>query len=351
MSDKVILHIGNIDKFIYPFIKFNQESIKEHHHDYYFYGYDNRLDGFSNVVQCNGKGKFRNFKKVFFYLKFIYKLKKSDVIVLHSTNNKIFNFIIFMMPKKYAMKCRWIVWGGDLHNAQIHPELQRTIPEMIKRKIIPHFSSIATVSEGNFNLAKRNYGAKGDFVQCFSYPTNIPPKIIESENVNENLNVLIGNSADPLNNHEEVFHRLLEHNDISKIDNVFCPLSYGNKKYANEILELGYELFGNKFHGLLDLIPIEEYHKLLSEVDVAIFNHKRPQALGNIISLLGLGKRVYVFSETTQWHFLNSLGLDLLDVRQINLQDKIDSDKNKKIISEFFSEENLIIQLKNLYNV
>ncbi|MDP5255399.1 MULTISPECIES: TDP-N-acetylfucosamine:lipid II N-acetylfucosaminyltransferase [unclassified Vibrio] len=350
MSKKLVLHIGNIDKFVYPFIEFNKENANSNNHLYYFYGFDKRLDGFPDVVQCNGKGKLRNLRKFYFYLKFLNYLIKSDIVILHSTNNKIFNFIIYMLPQKYAKKCKWIVWGGDLHNAQIYPELQKTVPEIIKRKIIPLFSSIATVSKGNFQLAMKNYGAKGRFVPCFSYPTNIPPKIESSNKINSKPNILIGNSADPINNHEEIFNRLLKDNKVSDIGNVFCPLSYGDKKYAKHIMTLGSNLFGNKFHGLTELMPIKEYHKLLSEVDIAIFNHKRPQALGNIISLLGLGKKVYVFSGTTQWDFFNSLNLDVLDVNEINLDDEIDVQKNKEIIYNYFSKENLVSQLNDLYN-
>lgn len=38
-------------------------------------------------------------------------------------------------------------------------------------------------------------------------------------------------------------------------------------------------------------MPFEEYLGLLAKIDIAILNHKRQQAMGNITTLLGLGKK------------------------------------------------------------
>lgn len=352
MNEKNILHVGNIDKFIFPFVQFNEENLQGCHHEYLFYGYDSRLEGIARVEQCKNKGKNRNVKKFLFYKKSIRKIKKADVVILHSTNNKVINWLLYLLPKSYAKKCKWIVWGGDLHNAQLSPEKQKSVPERIKRKIIPWFSTIATVSEGNYNLAKKNYGATGSFVQCFSYPTNIPPKLTDSEQKRkETINILIGNSADPINEHEEVFRKLKSRPEYSEDVKIYCPLSYGNKVYKKEMIELGFKLFGKEnFYPLTELLPIEEYNKLLLDIDIAIFNHKRPQALGNTVSLLSLGKRVYACSYTTQWDFFTELGVHLGDVQELNLKENIDSEKNSKIINNFFSKEKLILQLNNLYS-
>lgn len=352
MKKKNILHIGNIDKFIFPFVKFNEENLQGYNHEYLFYGYDARLDDTLGVVQCKNKGKNRNIRKFLFYIKAIRKIKRADVVILHSTNNKVINWLLYLLPKSNAKKCKWIVWGGDLHNAQLSPEKQKSFPEKIKRKVIPWFSSIATVSEGNYKLAKKNYGATGNFIQCFSYPTNIPPKIKSNDDKSsEYINILVGNSADPINDHEEVFHRLVSSPYYSKNVKVYCPLSYGHKAYRKEITELGFKLFGkDNFYPLTELLPIEEYNQLLLSIDIAIFNHKRPQALGNTVSLLSLGKKVYACSDTTQWNFFNELGVHLGDVLELNLKESIDREKNSKIINEFFSKENLISQLNNLYS-
>jgi len=46
-------------------------------------------------------------------------------------------------------------------------------------------------------------------------------------------------------------------------------------------------IFREKFKPLVDFIPFDEYLNLLAKVDIAIFNHKRQQTMGNITTLLG----------------------------------------------------------------
>ena len=45
--------------------------------------------------------------------------------------------------------------------------------------------------------------------------------------------------------------------------------------------------FWRKFKPLVDFMPFDEYLNLLAKVDIAIFNHKRQQAMGNTTILLG----------------------------------------------------------------
>jgi len=70
--------------------------------------------------------------------------------------------------------------------------------------------------------------------------------------------------------------------------------------------------------------------------------------MGNLIQLLGLGKKVYLNPETSQWNLLQNLGIKVYDInRDIDLN--IDSEElknNKKIVKEYFSPENL----KNIKN-
>ena len=86
----------------------------------------------------------------------------------------------------------------------------------------------------------------------------------------------------------------------------------------------------------------------LGRIDIAIFNHRRQQGMGNIITLLGLGKKVYVRTDTTTWDALRHLAITVFDVDAIDLMlaDKSDVDKNRKSVIEHFSEKNLWNQIK-----
>ena len=103
---------------------------------------------------------------------------------------------------------------------------------------------------------------------------------------------------------------------------IICPLSYGSSNIAKDIVNLGHSLFGERFIPIFDFLPATEYAKLLSSIDVAIFGHKRQQALGNILALLYLGKKVYVRSDISTWNFLNQLGITVFDTKNILSNDE-----------------------------
>ena len=46
-------------------------------------------------------------------------------------------------------------------------------------------------------------------------------------------------------------------------------------------------------------MPFNQYLEFLGKIDIAIFNHRRQQGFGNAITLLGLGKKVYLNSVST----------------------------------------------------
>ena len=91
----------------------------------------------------------------------------------------------------------------------------------------------------------------------------------------------------------------------------------------------------------------QSYLKFLNEIDIAIFHHKRQQAMGNIINLLGMGKKVYIRAGETHTSFFENLGIKVYDLNHFDLTLKNESG-NQKIIRDYFSKENYLIQLNEL---
>ena len=129
--------------------------------------------------------------------------------------------------------------------------------------------------------------------------------------------ILVGNSASATNNHVEVFQAL------SKIDlggrDVVVPLSYGDADYRDAVIALGRELFGDRFRPIVDYKPLDEYNALIAGCSVAVMGHRRQQALGNIVTMLQLGGRVFLDRTSTVYHCLTHrgafvFGLDELEV-------------------------------------
>lgn len=109
-------------------------------------------------------------------------------------------------------------------------------------------------------------------------------------------------------------------------------------------------MFGSKFKPLTESMPFDDYHTFLGSIDIAIFNHKRQQAMGNTITLLGLGKTVYLRSDTTQWQFFKDKGITIRDVEQLNTLESQNLNENISKIKTYFSQGNYLKQLESLFN-
>ncbi|WP_281950359.1 hypothetical protein [Nitrosophilus kaiyonis] len=72
----------------------------------------------------------------------------------------------------------------------------------------------------------------------------------------------------------------------------------------------------------------------------------------NTITLLGLGKKVYMRSNITPWQFFKELGIKVFDVKNIELSllDEKTKKENIEKIKAYFFKENYLNQLRNLFN-
>ena len=203
---------------------------------------------------------------------------------------------------------------------------------------------------GDYKLAQKWYGAKGKYHECFMYPSNLYKEYNIKPKEHNTTNIQVGNSADPTNNHLEVFEKLEKYKDEDI--RVIVPLSQGNKEYAKEVIKKGKSIFGTKFEALTDFMPFEKYLQQLSEIDIAIFNHNRQQAMGNTITLLGLGKKVYLNPKTVQWEFFKHYSIQIFSLDNMTLKNLENQNKQFNIdcIKQLFSKDKLIEDLNKVFN-
>ncbi|MDZ7925027.1 MAG: TDP-N-acetylfucosamine:lipid II N-acetylfucosaminyltransferase [Marinagarivorans sp.] len=161
-----------------------------------------------------------------------------------------------------------------------------------------------TYLPGDYRLACDWYAAKGKYVECIGYLSNIYQKAYSpTANVGTPLTIWVGNSADPSNCHEEILEALYAKNKDVRI---ICPLSYGSNEHAKKIKALGESLFGSNFIALMDIMPLEEYLNLLDTSSVAVFAHHRQQGMGNTISFYGeWGRKLLFVKEVRSSNCLN----------------------------------------------
>ena len=275
-------------------------------------------------------------------------MQQADKVILHGLFDIKLVLILFFTPW-LLKKCYWVVWGGDLYVHQLGERNWKwKIKEFFRRPVIKNMGNLVTYIEGDVELARKWYGAKGQYRECIMYLSNVYKELDIPESISEITNIQIGNSADPSNNHIEALEKLLPYKDDDIC--IYVPLSYGDQIHAKKVTAQGKKWFGGKFIPLTHFMPFEDYLGFLGSIDIAIFNHKRQQAMGNTITLLGLGKKVYIRSDVTQWDFFQELGFEVSDISQIEStlseSDKQSALSNSIKIKSYFSKENLLNQLE-----
>jgi dTDP-N-acetylfucosamine:lipid II N-acetylfucosaminyltransferase len=266
------------------------------------------------------------------------------------------SLLFWQFNKKILSRSTWIIWGFDLYAFQKTETIRNRFYERLRRSVIPSFPEIAAFVEEDAVLARKVYNSSAKYIPIL-YPIPVETKLLDIPCRRESsINILIGNSADPGNRHFEIIDMLAR---FSKENiSVWCPLSYGGTQaYRNEVAEKGERVFGTKFHAMLQMMSPSKYAEILCTIDIAVMNHRRQQGLGNILSLLYLGKKVFLRSDTSSYQFFirnkcliyNTSDIDKMTYQQFT--GPLPDDHSNRDYSAFImSEENYYKLWSNLLN-
>ncbi|MGK7376401.1 TDP-N-acetylfucosamine:lipid II N-acetylfucosaminyltransferase [Planococcus sp. 1R117A] len=345
------LHLVSTDKFIEPFIEFINKNFNVNEHRFLSF----TISSQNHITKNHENLSFE--KKFFGNINVLSEVYRAESIYIHSLFSMKLVIFFFFQPW-LLRKCNWIVWGKDLYIYKNRKDSLKTISkEFIRRFVIKRFGNIVTLVKGDYDLAEKWYSVRGKYHHG-AYINPITKKFLDSlptlkKEQNTPLAIQIGNSADPTNKHIEAFKRLERFKDENI--KVFVPLSYGDKKYAQEVILEGERIFGDKFIPLIDFLPPSEYSNYLNSIDIAIFNNNRQQALGNIYALLYLNKKVILRSDTSMSnHFIEKFDIhleDALNINNLKYSDFIIKEKqnNKMKISCVFEESYLAEVWKKIF--
>lgn len=277
-------------------------------------------------------------------------LSKARLIVAHCLYHS--SLISFLFEnQKLLGKLVWKLWGGDLYlYRQAGTKANPFDNEEKRKQVIKNIGFIASPVEDEFNHIREIYKTNAQYLFAF-YPSFVDYREIRLPETHRNdstLNILVGNSAYPTSNHLQAFSLLEKY--AGQPVRIYCPLSYGDKKYAEEISTAGKKIFGDKFIPMLDFLPFDKYVEFLSTIDIAVMNHDRQQALGNILTLLHLGKKVYLRQEITSYKSLKKLGFSLSTISSLQTDDFADLSRfskneakcNSSLIVKLFSRKNCV---------
>jgi len=328
------LHIAEPNKFALPLCKFVNDNLKLNNHTFLFISdnFDKSKYSYNNVYSF--LSRYRNY--FFSNTILFYRLcKNSDIIYLHGVH---FSFLFFIFPQ-FIKKVAWLIMGADLYS--MISKSKRSFPDF-DRFLLKNVRRYVSHIEGDAILANKILNNHASYHYATMYLSNtvntdnfIPKKL------SEKVKILVGNSNSKNNDHTYIFDKLKAfENDIEYI---LCPLNYGDDiEYKTTVIEHGKKVFGEKFHYLNDFISIDKYSNILSDIDIAVFNHWRQEALGVTLSLLSLGKIVYINPQTTTYESFTKRGFQIFD-NNLLFTDGPTVDRNvtrnKELIERYYSKE------------
>lgn len=292
--------------------------------------------------------------------------------------------IRFLLEKKKIFKTLWVGYGADYyyyllnksHYGSLHLlETDKAFKFINKKKGIRHFflpfyqylyfqikvkkalkkiDFFAPIIPNEFNIIK-NYFPDLFFSRVdFSFG-DLDYLLGNEINSTQLLGkkVLIGNSATYANNHIDILILL---KDLNISNRFFIPLSYGNQKYKEFIIDFCRENFDDQVEILDQFVPRPEYFYHLRDCGFVIMGHLRQQGMGNIYASLYMGAKLFLFKQNPVYEFLMDLGLIVFTIDELNknphqlntLLSEEEITNNRVIMNSHYSRKSVLNRIKGI---
>lgn len=246
----------------------------EKYHNVLFY--DEMFSGNPSIHPVNRMFENERFEKL---------LCSSSRIYIHS--GYLGDEIIRLLEKhidKLADKTIFIPWGGDT--------LKSPDSKMIK-KVISKVKYVACMND-TFRDRIAGWSDYRFLPIAYNYSYIDESMIQEKKDSNKGnvTRILLEHSANKSNCIEDGI-RILQKFANENIT-VYCPLSYGDPEYRDQVIAYGSEVFGEKFHPITEFMGTEEYYKFLMDIDIAVFSMREMKAATTILFLDAVGTKIYL---------------------------------------------------------
>lgn len=304
----MIVHFINSSTFANGYIKFMREKFPQMEHCFFLRKdiYSNKLNLDHNIILYTKWNMFYTDSKI---RRILYA---ADKIVISGFFDSI--WLYFFQPQWFWNKTYIHFWGGDFYSFR---GLKWNLSKIIHWICYKRSKAFIFLIHGEyeqmlkiFHIHKKNFIAPMPCENAKDYHEYYKEADFQP------LKILVGNSATKENQHIEVYKML------SKFKNenieVYSSLAYGDEVYKKEVINAGRRLLGDKFVPITEFTPYDEYLKILSDIDVGIFNNNRQQALGNIYLLIKMGKSVFLREDTSMWENFRKIGVEVWSVDKLN---------------------------------
>jgi hypothetical protein len=198
----------------------------------------------------------------------------------------------------------------------------------------------APVLDSEFDLVVHNFSLNAAYLD-WNYGTvedDFEPQVRTA--TKDQIHILAGNSAYETNNHFEIIDALRANQKLSE-SYVYMPLSYGRPHYRDSVISYGQRTLGDSFRPLTEFMPMNDYNELIGSCGFVVMNHLRQQGLGNIITALLSGSKVYLNPLNPLYQWFTSRGAHIGSTEHIDLVPLSNSEisDNRAVVMTHWSRE------------
>lgn len=267
--------------------------------------------------------------------------------------------LIWFWPKRAFNKMYLQYWGGDFYQVREAVKLSDYMQQIQRFMLVSCFKrsyGAIFLIDGEYEKYKKITGVQKKHVYVAGMPSNPLDQFdyasYRDVKYDKPIRIVIGNSATQENCHKEILDKLahLSNEEIA----IYCPLSYGDEQYRDEVISYGRDRFGEKFHPITQWMELSEYICFLASCHVGIFNNDRQQAMGNISKMLRLGRKVYLRTNTSMYENYIEKGFIIHDVNELDsvspeeLVDFSEKEKNLQAAEAWDYKKNIIEEWKKV---
>lgn len=308
---------------------------------------------------------------VLYYFFFVLKLR-FDSVIIHGLNSKFLGH--FLINKCRNIKVLWIGWGFDYYDLIENDLLKEKTRKMVgseqytfdlkvesrflrfinipidKKKLLKTIDYFAPVLESEYNLIKeKSFYEDLPLFLDWNYLTLEDDLIKGFENLTiQGNNILVGNNANPFNNHLDAFLDIQEF--PFSFENVICPLSYGDKSKNDFIISEGNKVFKDRFYPITDFLKYEDYIKNIISCKFVFINSIKQNALGNIVVMLYLGAYIILDERNPVYVFFKKLGIQIYSIEdaKLGLFDDINLMRTRLVLKDIWGRDSIQVKSKVL---
>lgn len=309
------------------------------------------------------------------YIQFCKTINKYNAVILHGLFSPLqVNIIPFLSER---VKVAWVFWGAEIYGRN---DIKLKFLSF-RSKIIYYFRKSKKLLKGTLLKPDHYFADKSifnrinycltdvhddfEFVREYTqssmkelwynyYSIEETVGVLANQKVNAG-NILVGNSCNLENNYPDAF-RALSRMDLSD-RKIIVPLSYGQPWLKSIFLRSGYSRFKESFLPLTDFLERDAYNNYLLSCSIVVMNHYRPQAMGNIITALWLGAKVYMSRRSLLFAFFQRIGIHLFSVEDdLKPENKeallpLESNKvehNRTILKNIYGRDNMMLRINEI---